>query len=211
MEIKKKYYLKYLHEIAVEQLIEEYSSKGYKITKEKKIGDFIADLFVENEYEKIIIEVKTSKLTPSFKEKIKEISKIANSQGYKFLIINANPPENKKISIDGIEEIFTEHFIYDLPSELDSLSTHTRINEVSSIEIDNIEIYNNIINISGFGAVSVNLQYGSGSDSDQDNDIGGSFNDRYPFTFDVNLKIHNNKLTIDDIELLDVDTSSFYE
>lgn len=209
MEIKKKYYLKYLHEIAIEQLIEEYSSKGYKITKEKEIGNFRADLFVEKENEKIIIEVKTSKLTPSFREKMKEISKIANSRGYKFFIVNANPPENKKISIDGIEEIFTNYLIDDLPSELDSLSTHTRLDEVLNVEIDKIDIENNLINIIGSGVVSVNLQYGS--DYDQDTDIGNNFNDRYPFTFNVTLKVNNSKLAIEDIDLLDIDTSSFYE
>jgi len=209
MEIKKKYYLKYLHEIAVDQLAEDYSLKGYEVTKEKKIEEFTADLFVEKGDEKILIEVKTSKLTQSFREKIKKMSLIANYNGYKFLIVNANPPENKKISIDGIEEIFTTYFVDELPSELDSLSTHTRANGVSNIEIDKIDVKNDMVYIIGSGVVSVNLQYGS--DSEQDHDGRSSFNDRYPFVFNVTLRLDHNILTIQEINLLDVDTSSFYE
>ena len=45
MEIKKQYLQKYLHDIAVDQIAEEYQQKGYSITKEEQVGKkYRADL-----------------------------------------------------------------------------------------------------------------------------------------------------------------------
>ena len=105
----------------------------------------------------------------------------------------------------------TGHYFHqDLPSELDSLSTHTRPDEVSDIDIDEINISSKSIFIKGNGVVSVEMQFGS--DSDQNNDDGFKINDNFPFDFALTLGYNDeNKLEIVDVQKVEIDTSSYYE
>ena len=188
MEIKKKYLLKYLHDIAIEQIAEDYIQKGYSVTKEEALGGkYYADIVARKNQEQIVIEVKTGKLNAERKEKIANLADYVRSLGgYKFLIAIATPPKEKKLEIAELEQLITNYFHQDLPSELDSLSTHTRPDEVSDIDIDEINISSKSIFIKGNGVVSVEMQFGS--DSDQNNDDGFKINDNFPFYF---LNINN--------------------
>ena len=57
-----------------------------------------------------------------------------------------------------------EDLISDFPSEIDRLSTHSTIEEVSDIEIDSINISNGIAKLTGSGRMYIHLQFGSRSD-----------------------------------------------
>jgi len=89
---------------------------------------------------------------------------------------------------------------------LDSLSTHTRIEEVSDVDIESIHFTRDYILAYGTGAVSVSLQYGS--DGDLDRGDGVESNDSFPFTFTARLNPNGTILELQDFE---VDTSSFYK
>jgi very-short-patch-repair endonuclease len=210
MEIKRKYFARYLHDIAIEQIAEEYRQKGYKVSTESKIGKYQADLIAEKKDEKIVIEVKSGELTRERKERMTDLANYVRSQGnYKFIIAVATTPKDKKLEIEGIEHLLTEEMITNLPSELDELSTHTRIEEVTDIDIDEIEIRGANIFVAGDGVVSVELQYGS--DNEQTTGDGQIMDDSFPFEFELTLKYNEkNKLQIDEVDKLDVDTSSFY-
>ena len=210
MEIKRKYFAKYLHDIAIEQIAEEYIEKGYKVSRETKLGKYQADLVAEKNNEKIVIEVKSGELSPKRKAELAELADYVRNQGnYKFLVAVATAPKEKKLEIDEIESLLTEELIADLPSDLDELSTHTRIEEVGDIDIDEITITGENILVSGDGVVSVELQYGS--DHDQVKGDGQTLNDSFPFEFEITLKYNDKgKLVIDEVDRLEVDTSSFY-
>ena len=212
MEIKKKYLSKYLHDIAIEQIAEDYIQKGYSVTKEEALGGkYYADIVARKNQEQIVIEVKTGKLNAEKKEKIANLADYVRSLGgYKFVIAIATPPKEKKLEIAELEQLITNYFHQDLPSELDSLSTHTRPDEVSDIDIDEINISSKSIFIKGNGVVSVEMQFGS--DSDQNNDDGFKINDNFPFDFALTLGYNDeNKLEIVDVQKVEIDTSSYYE
>ncbi len=61
MEIRKKYLGKYLHDIAIEQIAEDYVARGYSVTKEEKLGNFQADLIARKGNDHIVIEVIAGK------------------------------------------------------------------------------------------------------------------------------------------------------
>lgn len=210
MEIKRKYFARYLHDIAIEQIAAEYTEKGYKVSRETKLGKYQADLIAEKNNEKIVIEVKSGELSQKRKAELTELADYVRKQGnYKFLVAVATAPKEKKLEIDEIERLLTDEFIADFPSDLDELSTHTRIEEVSDIDIDEIAIRGERIFVVGDGVVSVELQYGS--DNDQERGDGQTLNDSFPFEFEVTLKYNDKgKLVIDEVDKLDVDTSSFY-
>ena len=95
--------------------------------------------------------------------------------------------------------------IEDVPDDLNSLSSATIIDDVGDIEIGELTINEGgIIYVKGSGMISVILQYGPSGD-------GISSSDSYPFSFEVNLSIKDEELIIQEILLLTVDTSSFYE
>jgi len=211
MEIKKKYLGKYLHDIAIEQIAEDYFQKGYTVSKEENLGEFRADLIARKGDEQIVVEVKTGKMTPVQKEKIAGIADyVRNLGGYKFLIVIATPPKEKKLEIDDFEILITNYIHSDLPSELDELSTHTRPDEVFDIDIDKINISGENIFVKGDGIVSVELQFGS--DGDQNKGDGFKNFDKFTFEFEMTLAYNSKrKLEIIEVDKFEVDTSSYYD
>ena len=211
MEIKRNIIQKHLHDIAIDQLSEEYVSKGYSVAKEVKFQNFVADLIATKGNETLILEVKTGKMTPQKRDAILKISEfVRQKENHKFKLVVATPPKDKKIEIFDIEEIFSKHFLEDFPSELTELSTHTRLVEVSDIDIDFLMVTHEAeILIKGKGVISVELQYGS--DGDQSKGDGYKSTDSFPFEFDIVLAYDaKKKLIIDEIIELEVDVSSFY-
>jgi Holliday junction resolvase len=211
MEIKKKYLGKYLHDIAIEQIAEDYIQKGYTVSKEEKLGKFRADLIARKGDEQIVVEVKAGKMTPVKKEQIAGIANyVRNLGGYKFLVVIATPPKEKKLEIDDFEILITNYIHSDLPSELDELSTHTRPDEVFDIDIDEINISGENIFVKGDGVVSVELQFGS--DGDQNKGDGFKTFDKFPFEFEMTLAYNSKReLEIIEVDKFDVDTSSYYD
>ncbi|MDR3246483.1 MAG: hypothetical protein LBT50_08635 [Prevotellaceae bacterium] len=80
-------------------------------------------------------------MTPQKREKIKHLSDYVRMQvNYKFIVAIATPPKEKTLEINNIESLLFSCVIADLPSELDKLSTHTTVDEISEVEIDEIKI-----------------------------------------------------------------------
>ncbi len=212
MEIKRKYFLgKYLHDSAIEQIAEEYTQKGYQVSKEEKLGKYEADLIARKGNENVVIEVKAGKLTPEKRKQIANLADYINSLGgYKFRVVVATPPKEKKLKIEELEVLLTHYILNDLPSELDELSSHTRPDEIFDIDIDEISITGENIFVKGDGVISVELQFGS--DSDQDNGDGHKSYDNFPFDFEITMGYNSKKkLEIIEVDNFKVDTSSYYD
>ncbi|MDR0603114.1 MAG: hypothetical protein LBG80_02275 [Bacteroidales bacterium] len=208
MEIKRKYFEKYLHSMAIEQIAREYSEKGYTISIDQNLGKYKADLIAKKENETIVIEVKSGKMTPEKKKAIKQLGDYVQKQGnYRFLVAIATPPKEKKLAIENIEELLFDYVLSNMPDELDELSTHTHIEEISDVDIDEIELSGNLNFVKGSGVVSVELQFGS--DGDQDRNTGLKTSDKFPFVFELTLENKQEKLQIVDVKKFEVDTSSY--
>jgi hypothetical protein len=200
--------LKHLTEAYIDQIINDYKNKGYEIFRDYKINEkFHADLMIKSSSEMIVFEFKTGQLTKHKKQQIKEIKKyIDDIPNSKFQLVLINPPIDKEIYVEDLENIIDEYFsTNELPDELDVLSTHTRIEGVSNIEFESINVLKNCIELSGSGFVEVSLQYGS--DGDVKRGEGGEQDDNYPFTFSIQL---NHSMEIEDFNY-EIDTSDFYE
>ncbi len=211
MELKEKYLSRYFHSIAMDQLYDEYSQKGYSVYKEKKIGKYEADLIAENNEEKIIIEIKVGKMTPEKKRRLADLANYVRSlEDYKFLVVIPTAPSRKKLEFDDLEQLLFQDMLSNIPDELDQLSTHTIPNEISNIDIDEITISDDSIFIKGDGTVCVDLDYGS--DNDDLVADGYSTSDSFPFKFTAKLVYgeRTKKFEVEDADIY-VDTSSFYE
>lgn len=207
MELKEKYLSRYFHDIAMDQLYDEYAQKGYSVYKEKKIGKYRADILAENDNEKIVIEIKAGRMNSENKRRLADLANYVRSLGnYKFLVVMPTAPRRKKLEFNNIEQLLFQDMLNNIPNELDELSTHTVPDEVSNIEIDEISISEGLIFVKGDGTVEVQLDYGSPLGN------GYSASDNFPFKFSIKLSydVRTKKLKIEDADI-DVDTSSFYE
>ena len=108
---------------------------------------------------------------------------------------------------EEIQEDIEEKLFMAIPSEIDELSTHSSIDEVTDIEFDIENMNHELITIQGTCSVGVELVYGS--DSDRRNDSGTEFSENYPMKFKIFININN----LDDREydFSRIDTSKFYE
>lgn len=197
--------IQYLHEAKALEIIEELRAKGYQVVKDKKEGSFQFDIVATKGKEKVYIEIKTGssikKASPQLASMAHYVQSIPNAR---FEFVVANPPRKKEIAIEGLEEELFDYLINNFPSELDILSTHTRIKDVSNIDIDKITVEPDMISVSGSATVEVSLQYGS----DREQEEGDIMNDSFPLKFEVVL---DSDLKIQDVQQMDIDTSSWFE
>ncbi len=207
MEIRQKNLQEYLHDIAIDQLIDDYTSEGYTMTREEEIGPFRADLVARKGEETIVFEIKTNKLNPEKRERIEKLSDLIKELGYKFKIILATPPQKKSIEIGSIDQMIYEAVLDGtMPDKLEALSTRTMVSNVSDVDINKVEINEQgKIAVAGDGIIEVLLQWGRRDDE-------ASMNDSFPFTFTAILQWDNEGgLSLEKLTALEVDTSSFYE
>jgi hypothetical protein len=124
----------------------------------------------------------------------------------KFLLVWTPPPVERAIEVDGLEGELREYMMEAVPPDLDSLSTHTRIEAVSDLFISSIHLRRDGSEIHGNALVEVDLQYGS--DGDVDRDDGDTSTDSLPFDFVVEV---DEQLKITRVQKLEFDTSGFYD
>lgn len=56
--IERSILIKAIYNAVAETLVKRYEKNGYKVTKEHKIDNYVADLFCQNENESIVIEIR---------------------------------------------------------------------------------------------------------------------------------------------------------
>lgn len=104
-----------------------------------------------------------------------------------------------------LDELFTQDFF----DELDTLSTHTRPQGASDVEVQIDSVDDKWVCFSGTGSVDCDLQWGSDSDVEKDDGAEGTAS--FPFTFSGRAPIKNPAAIEVSREDLEIDTSSFYE
>ncbi len=207
MKIRQEFVNKHWLLAAAEEVEEKYKDDGYVVEREREIESYKTDLTAKRGNELIVIEFKNGPWDAKKSSRVKQLrNHVVHELGGKFNLVWAMPPKEKSIEIEDFEQKLLMALINDFPSEIDSLSTHTQIEEISDAFISDIAVRKNIIEIKGMGTIEAELNWGS--DSDRDNDAGGTFSDSYPFEFEL---ILNDKHEIIDIVCLKIDTSSFYE
>lgn len=208
MKIDYEYLQKYYHQMAEDQIADDYRKQGYTVSTEYQLGKYRADLFVENGKEKVVIEVKTKRLNAQSQKRLSELAEYVKTLGdYKFRVAIVTPPKNRHIVVNGLEEALSLEMNSCIPDDIDVLATHSRIEDVSDIDIQTITVKGNKINCIGTGVLEANLQYGS--DSDLSNDDGWDTVASFAFTFNVSLTVEGNRISKIDTNDIQVDTSNF--
>ncbi len=108
-----------------------------------------------------------------------------------------------------MDEYIQNCFIENIPSELDCLSTHTRITGLSNIELDDINFDEKYISFECTGSIDCSLQ--NGSDGDCQRGDGFESSASFPFSLTGNAEISKLRNINIDGESIDIGTSSSYE
>ncbi len=203
MEINKHYKIKAAVEAAIAEMTDSYRKQGYNINTDFKLGDFHVDLYCEKEGSKLAFEFKTRERSDY--ERIEAMREIANENDIHFRVVIVRIPVDKHISVEGIEETLEHYFNNDMPSDLDCLSTHTRVVEVEQAFITSLQMKSiDEIEISGNSEVVVDLCF--------DNDDDHCDTESYPFTFKGVWAFNENReLELQELSDLKFDTSSYDE
>ena len=192
----------------IEQLADEYREKGYSVKTDAKVGPYRVDLVASKDEENIIIEVKTGRENPEAIRRIKEMAGYFKSVPYtKFFVVVSRLPEPKSIIFEEIEAVLYEFFILDIPSDLDALSTHTRVDDVHSVSIKEVIIQGGDLIITCSGMIGVSLQFGSDSEQESD-DIPMKM--PFPFKFKGAFRYNGNGYEVTECDDLVIDTDAFY-
>lgn len=203
MEVERRYKIMAYERAAFEEMKERYQKQGYEIRTDFKLGDFHVDLYCEKEGSKLAFEFKTRERSDY--ERIEAMREIANENDIHFRVVIVRIPVDKHISVEGIEETLEHYFNNDMPSDLDCLSTHTRVVEVEQAVITSLQMKSiDEIEISGNSEVVVDLCF--------DNDDDHCDTESYPFTFKGVWAFNENReLELQELSDLKFDTSSYDE
>ena len=103
-----------------------------------------------------------------------------------------------------LDDIFTGDFF----NELDCLSSHTRPQGASDVEVSKLTFNEEWIEFSGTGSVDCDLQWGSDGDVERGDGLESS--DSYPFTFSGRVPIGDISRIEIDKSSIEINTNSFY-
>lgn len=179
---------------AIQKISNELLRKGFVVNSKKTFltdTKMSFDLYAEKGEDKRIYELKIGK-NKIRKSDFEKLQKEARRLGAKLYIIYLEVPRSKEIEFEGLEQIIYEDLISDFPSEIDSLSTHSTIVDVSDIEIDSINISNEIAKLNGSGKMYIHLQFGSRSDFRNGDAIEDDIS--ADFFFKLSIDIPSNKI-----------------
>lgn len=192
----------------IEQIADDYRGKGYIVKTDVKVGEYRVDIAATKGDEVVYIEVKTHSENPDAKRRIKAMADYFKTiPNAKFLVMISRYPEPKKIVFDEIEPVLCEYFTHEFPSDLDALSTHTRVEDVHGVTITEVRIQDGALEIKCNGMVGVTLQYGS----DSEQELGEvPMYMSFPFKFKGTVS-YDGDYSVTDCDELDIDTDAYYE
>lgn len=181
-------------EANIKQKAEELIRDGYRL-----IPDSPFDLLVEKNGHKRVYEFKYRN-GDRRTLKLEEIRKRAEKEGAEFIVVYMLRPNRDSIEFDDLGELIMEYFTDNFPSDLDELSSHTRLSEVYVEAITDISLTERDITIKGEASVTVSLQYGSDREQEEDEEEECM---TFPMDFEASMN-WNREITDMDYE---IDTS----
>lgn len=180
--------VKSIYNVASDKIKRELKKEGFEIISGY---DSKFDIFAQKGEEKRIYELKLGKNRIQTKQFIK-LQEKAKELNAKLFIVYLEIPKSKDIYFDGLEDIIYDDLSEDMPSEIDEISTHSSLECIDNIEINEINFSKGKCQVAGTGTVFVYLQFGSNSDVRSDNGLYDS--KEMDFFFRLTIDVFENKV-----------------
>src|SRR5687768_8268395 len=100
----------YLEADRIEELAVELDREGYRVEKEAQVGNQQFDLVAQRNGELVVIEVKArSRLKESSDQlaRLRAAAREGGATGFHLEVVN--PPQDVKVSVEGLDAALTEH------------------------------------------------------------------------------------------------------
>ena len=202
MEIETRILQKYYEQAAVEQLMYEYSQKGYELLKEEHIENQCFDLVARKDCEIIVFEIKTGSWNADKRQAVENRRNYAvHKLGAKFKLVLVSLPKEPDIEIEGLEALLPDLLADHFADEFSRLATHYWVDEVSDLMIDEIHLKITETKIKGRGIVTVGFQYGSDIDYSEDNGLRWTDSFWFDFHFVLDEKLEINRIVELEIDI----------
>jgi hypothetical protein len=146
-------YLRYLESAKQAEVAERLRSEGFTVEAEQLLDDVRFDLVARKGSRSIAYEFKAGRFPKSKRADLERLQRAAKQAGWEFHVVLVNPPPRVHVEIENLAERLAErlperlaeqlheHMVNgDFPDELDTLSTHTRVDGVSDLEISEIHV-----------------------------------------------------------------------
>lgn len=193
--------LKYLRAAKIEELAAQLRSDGYEVSVGAEGPDEGFDLVARKAGRKLAVEVAAQGALKDSLPDIHRLREQARDQGYDdFRLVVVNPPRAVEAEVEGIKDVLRHYLATNVPSKLAELATHTAVESVVLVEIDQLDVFKSGIHVAGKGVVDVRFD-SNGAPGDM-----ASGTDGLPFTFDVTL---DPNLQLQQVHKIDIDTSSY--
>lgn len=202
----------YVYPVIKAQLKEEYEKMGYTVSLNEPVNQHIADLLATKVDENIIVQLRMRNMTSEQKQTLSDLHLyVQNRKNWQMRVVFVRISKEKEIEIPQIHEILLLYFTENLPSELDELASHTYIEDISDIEIEQITVADNgEMRVKGNAIVEVDLQMGSNGDIDRGD--GWEKSDSFPFFFTMNLSYNKQGHLVLGEEIdIKIETDTYYQ
>jgi len=193
---------RYLEAAKIEELTTDLVRQGYSLMPTEIGGRTVGDIVAVKNGRTIAFEVKArSRLGEVAKDVSRHRQDAMNSGVDDFRLVIVNPPAAVEVEIEGLAGVLARHLADNVPANLKALAGNTEVRRVSGCRVQHVSVTLSDIRVVGYGGVNVALEYGTGSPPG-----GVTLSETFPFDFDIILR---HDLTLDHVNRLDVDVSSF--
>jgi hypothetical protein len=173
----------YLEAAKIEELEESLRDDGYRVERDALVGGQVFDLLAQRDGERLVYEVKARTRLGQNGDEIVRLRAAAVEAGVAgFRVVVVTPPRATVVKIEGLEAALLEHFLEELPSEVDQLSYQTRAKYVKVYEIDLVDVRRDGSRARGRAALRVELNFRGKTDR-----IDLSTDEPLGFDFDIEL------------------------
>lgn len=209
MATRDNYLAQYYERATIDQLVAEYKLKGYYVQRGVKLDKYRIDMLAEKDGYSIFFEIVSKRMDVKSRCRIDNIRNLIQCKpNSRLIVVPVRYSEEKQIVFNNVENLLFNHFIEEIPHQLDELSIHTKLESVDYVNIESIRILEHDIVMKGSGQVTVELQSGREGNQDGDNVRKMSF----PFEFDgtASWKDSIKDYVISELDELQINTDEFY-
>ena len=190
----------YLEAAKLEELAVDLERRGYRVARDAQVGDQFVDLLAERGEERLAFEIKARSRLQASTQDVVQLREAARDAGLTELrLIVVNPPHAVDVSIEDLHSELLRYFSEnELPKELLALSPGARVEGVSDIDTESVEIRRARIHVRGRATADIEFNDARGGVRD-----GLTASDSFQFSFDLEL---GPDLRIAQMKHLSIDT-----
>lgn len=155
----------FLEKAAVAEYAHRLSQEGWEVQQEATLEDRRGpkvDLLARRGDRTLFVEFKRVQPGAGWADQLRALRAAAADEGAEFRLVLLPTPGSTEAEVAEIDRILFDALLDDVPYDLATLSSDTRIDDVEGTIIDRIRVGPDGIDIEGISSVTVTLQSGEG-------------------------------------------------